>query len=171
MFFRIPGASYVTNTFKSVPYVFVADDAFSLMPNMLKPFSKRHLTKEERIFNYRLSRARRMIENVFGILTTKWRILKTTINTNVDLAENIVLATVSLHNWLRRSNEYMTPGLVDTENINGDFQPGSWRSDGDTLSDIQAITGNSLQVAKDVRNNFANYFAKEGAVEWQNSKI
>ena len=95
------------------------------MPNMLKPFSKRHLSEKERIFNYRLSRARRMIENVFGILTTKWRILKTTINTKVELAEDIVLATVSLHNWLRNTTDYLTPGLVDTESKNGDFQPGS----------------------------------------------
>ena len=112
-----------------------------------------------------------MIENVFGILTSKWRILKSTINTNLELSENIVLASVVLHNWLRRSNIYFSPGLVDREDRNGEFQPGSWRSDGDQLNELQHVRGNTSQIAKDVRNNFANYFVNEGAVEWQNSKI
>lgn len=112
-----------------------------------------------------------MIENVFGILTSKWRILKSTINTSVELSENIVLAAVALHNWLRRSNDYFSPGLVDREDRNGDFQPGSWRSDTDQINKLQHVRGNSSLVAKDVRNNFANYFANEGRVEWQDSKI
>ena len=36
----------------------VGDDAFPLRTNLLKPFSRRNLTIEEKIFNYRLSRAR-----------------------------------------------------------------------------------------------------------------
>jgi hypothetical protein len=42
--------------------VFVADDAFPLRYYFLKPYSQRGpLTKEEKVFNYRLSRARRVL--------------------------------------------------------------------------------------------------------------
>jgi hypothetical protein len=53
--------------------VFVGDDAFPLRKNTMKPYSmKRPLTVKERIFNYRLSRARCVSENAFGIMVSRF---------------------------------------------------------------------------------------------------
>ena len=54
-----------------VEYFMVGDDAFALKPWMMKPYPSRGLTYKERIFNYRLSRARRAVENAFGILANR----------------------------------------------------------------------------------------------------
>ena len=48
-----------------LPYVFVADDAFPL--HFLKPYPQKNLSDMKRIFNYKISRRRRISENVFGI--------------------------------------------------------------------------------------------------------
>ena len=46
----------------------VAEDVFSLMGDLIKPYPLRRLSKEQRIYFYHLSRARCIVENVFGIL-------------------------------------------------------------------------------------------------------
>ncbi|XP_066940288.1 uncharacterized protein [Macrobrachium rosenbergii] len=48
---------------KPVDYFLVGDDAFPLRNYLKKPYPRRGLTMEERIYNYRLSRACRMVEN------------------------------------------------------------------------------------------------------------
>lgn len=45
-----------------MPYVLVGDEAFTLSEHLLRPYPGDELSNERRIFNYRLSRARRIIE-------------------------------------------------------------------------------------------------------------
>jgi len=55
-----------------VPYVFLGDDAFALKKYTMKSFPRQGLTQERRIYNYRHSGARRISENLFGILANRW---------------------------------------------------------------------------------------------------
>ncbi|XP_030758023.1 uncharacterized protein LOC115883754 [Sitophilus oryzae] len=87
-----------------VPYVIVADDAFPLSARIMKPFPCRGLTYEQKVFNYRLSRARRIIESAFGILANRFKILLNPINLNAEKVEIITLACVALHNYLATEN-------------------------------------------------------------------
>ena len=67
---------YPTSTDHPIPHVFVADEAFTLLPILMRPYPKIHpntLPREESIFNYRLSHARIVRENIFGIFTQRWR--------------------------------------------------------------------------------------------------
>ena len=63
-----------------IPYYIVGDNAFGINKSLMNPFSIRNMEHHERIFNYRLSRARRVVENAFGILAHKFRVLLRTMN-------------------------------------------------------------------------------------------
>ena len=92
----LPHADY-----QDVPYFFVGDDAFALRETMMKPYSKRNLNDDERIFNYRLSRARRVVENAFGILANCFQVLFTTMRHKPSTVKVIVKPCIVLHNLMR----------------------------------------------------------------------
>ncbi|XP_068096531.1 uncharacterized protein [Hyperolius riggenbachi] len=82
------------------PYTFIGDEAFALSKNLMRPCSSKDLNDRKTNFNNRLSKARRMVECSFGILSNKWRVLHTPINLNVDTAVAAVKATCILHNFV-----------------------------------------------------------------------
>jgi hypothetical protein len=53
------------------------------------------------IFNYRLSRARRVVENAFVILSQKFQIYQRALQSLPENSDNIIFATCILHNNLR----------------------------------------------------------------------
>ena len=67
---------------------------------MVKPYSKRQLTREERIANFR-NRDRRVVENAFGILVSRFRVLLGTMEQKPRIAIGIISTCVVLHNMLR----------------------------------------------------------------------
>lgn len=86
-------------------FVILADAAFPLKPYLMKPYPFRGQTKDKIIFNYRLSRGRKVVENAFGMLANRFRILLNTINLNANKATCITLACCSLHNFLLEESE------------------------------------------------------------------
>ena len=120
----------------NIDYFFVCDDAFPLGLHLMKPYSKQHLSEERRIFNYRLSRARRVSENALGILAARFGVLHTMMRLSSDKATKVVLACCALHNMLisKFSRFYCPPGSIDYENENGDVITGSWRENGSSNS-------------------------------------
>ncbi|OXA50827.1 hypothetical protein Fcan01_13952 [Folsomia candida] len=154
------------------PHVIVADDAFALKPYMMKPFPGKFLTLERRIYNYRLSRARNVSENAFGMLAARWRIFHTPIVASLDLTRLVIHAAVILHNLLIDKQD-MNTITADSDDGN---TTGNWRetTTGDTgmISLRQQGSNNRRLEAVLVRDRFLEYFnSNEGSVSWQMSRI
>ena len=96
-----PDPAPITQGGRDVPYFILADDAFALKTWLMKPYGRRMLTSEERIANYRISRGRRVVENTFGILVSRFRVMMTTIELPPETWRDVVLTCVALHNILR----------------------------------------------------------------------
>lgn len=108
-------------------YFLVGDDAFPLRTWMIKPYNSRGLTHEKRVFNYRFSRRRRVVENAFGITAHRWRCLLNTIQLEPLNGAKVVHGTITLHNLLRTRFSQMQLSDVDLENEDGNIIPGVWR--------------------------------------------
>lgn len=160
-----------------VPYIFVADSAFALSENIMKPYAGNHNKgSKERIFNYRLSRARRIVENVFGILSAVFRVLRSPMLLQPDKVSDIVMTCTLLHNFLRKSKTsrsiYNPVGTFDNDKGDAIVQSGSWRNDQEGVTSIKPIKNIPRRTsisAKAVRDNFAEFFKTNGAVPWQNN--
>ncbi|KAJ8349682.1 hypothetical protein SKAU_G00248120 [Synaphobranchus kaupii] len=170
---NIPRPAPLPRSDRMTPFCIVADEAFPLKPYLQKPYARRGLTTEQRIFNYRLSRARRVVENAFGILVNRWRVFLTTINLQPAIVEELVLACCALHNYLREEcGELYHVPLIDREGPDHGFEPGTWRQDPSVSQAALPSSTNPTQQAKQTRETLTQYFNSEaGDVHWQWDKI
>lgn len=141
---RIPHPSHVREGNFKLPYVIIGDEAYPLHVNLLKPYARHSLTPVEYNYNKRLSRARRTVEHAFGIIASKWQILNKSIETNVDVAVDIVKCICVLHNIII-SKEGVEHNLTTVE-------PGKKRRS-------HKCGGRPSDAAKRVRDDFTRYFA------------
>ena len=156
----IPPSKQLPNDTKEthVPHVLLGDEAFPLRCDMMRPFARNTLTNERRIFNYRLSRARKVVEMAFGILANQWRIFHQRIYLHPDNVTTVVKATVLLHNIL----------TVPTDKVRTDVIDNRSEIPHDAFQDLANVGSRPATAANDVRNYFTEYFnSAAGSVEWQ----
>ena len=128
----------------------------------MKPFSARGLTASERIFNYRLSRAGRVVENAFGILSNCFRIFRTTMQLQPGVVCDVVMACCALHNYLRKkSNVHVSTQHDSSEETNNGLHIYS-------VSHETRVSGSNYNAtAKTVRDKLARHFVGNGQIPWQ----
>lgn len=155
--------------------LFVGDDAFPLRTNLLKPYAHKQLSVKQRIFNYRLSRARRIVENAFGILVSRFRIFEKPIGHRPETTDLIVQACCTLHNWLRKTSgsTYLSPLSVDVEDdLTGDLTEGEWRNITRGLESVTPLgQNNHSKAAGELRDKYADYFVETDPLPWQKKSI
>ena len=125
-----PDPEPLPNDTEDVPYFLVGHDAFALRASLMKPFSRRGLARDERLFNYRLSRTRRVVENAFGILAQRFQVFLTTMQHSPETIQLSAKACMLLHNLMRTRYPGLQNQDLDREDANRDLVPGAWSSRG-----------------------------------------
>jgi len=144
----------------------VADDAFALKPYQMKPYSHKQLIHDKQVYNYRLSRARRVVEQAFGIMSQRFRVLGRPIPLTPAKVELVVMTICCLHNFLLRNtivaNNYITQDQTVTDN--------------NTTTGLASMSKQgSNRYAADagiIRDKFCQFFnSAEGSVSWQDARV
>ena len=145
----------------------VVDEAFPLQLDLMRLFPRgpggTRMPRDQRIFNYRLSRARRIVENAFGILAQRFRFLNRRIALAPQNVDKVVKAACVLHNWLCETRD--VPALYATLNPDGEpYLP----PDGPVLPLPRLPGYHSSKKALKFRDVYKEYFnSPHGAVPWQ----
>ena len=112
-----------------------------------------------------------MIENVFGIMAQKWRVLLKPIEADDRTADHIVRAVCALHNFLCDESPEKIAALADQGYDNEDN--GAWRQDTQPLDPVQRDilrarnANNTTRAVKDQRQRLIDCVNGPGAVTWQ----
>ena len=157
---------------RNMPYFLVGDDAFGLWKWMMKPYSAKHLSHSQRVFNYRLSRARRAVENAFGILENRWRCLLTCLQQEPQNVISVVEACFTLHKLIRVRRPRLVANEVDHEDDQGNLVPGSWRANVQ-LTDTEPGAGSRPNFEGKVQHNYLKdyYNSDVGCLPWQDQIV
>lgn len=148
--FNVPKKKPLSENRNPTPHVLIGDEAFALKPYLMKPFPYRQAREDPRKehYNKRLCRARRVVENAFGILAQKWRAYYRPLEVKKETVIKIVQATCVLHNYLRTK-----PCDIECDEFLEATEPQIG-----ALSDMKTDSRRAVQTAFTIREEFVHYF-------------
>lgn len=159
---QLPLPTPLPNSNVVLPYYFIGDAGLPLESYLLTPYARfRHLLPSQRIYNYRLSRARRIVECAFVLLRSKWRVYTRPLAFNIATTEQVILATIALHNFLMTMELSMDPQnrMYDV----GNNEP----QDAEEENEAAAVAAQYNQNAIAIRDTLRRYFCAEGQLDFQ----
>ena len=165
--FNLPEERSLPGDDVPVPYYIVGDNAFGINKPLMNPFAIRNMEHHERIFNYRLCRARRLEENAFGILVHKFRVLLRTMNQRPETCRKIITTCVILNNLIRLRYPATHNNLMDLEDQNQNVIPGAWGND-KVLMDVyhERAWNTGTEEGRQIRRYLGhNFTSKAGSVK------
>jgi hypothetical protein len=103
----LPGDKPLPRMTQGTPvHVLLGDEAFGLSKNLLRPYPSKNLSHEKRIYNYRHTSARHVVECI-GILSNKWHLLHSIILVHPNFVSIIVQCCCVLYNFVRKRDGFV----------------------------------------------------------------
>lgn len=147
---NLPEPSPLPHTTDTFPFMLVADEAFALHENLMKPYAQKSLTSVRFEFNMRLLKARVVVENAFGILASRFGVFQKPISLEQRKAKTITMACCYLHNYLAKQNN------------NFYLQPNETFNAADDLVGLESTKNRkNVTSAKEIREKLCDYYSRE----------
>lgn len=139
-----------------VPYVFLGNEEFPLLPHLMRPYTDaKHISDEERIFNYRLNRALHCVEKTLTMMLSKWRLLSETLDEEETNPIKILKTICLLHNLLMERE-------INVSYVNGGVE--GLRTEMPRFTTMHSTFSDE---AFDIREIYRDYFSGDGSLTWQ----
>ena len=133
---------------KEVPLLVLGDPAYPLLSWLMKAFPNNgSLSCQQKTFNYRLSRARVVVEHAYGRLKGRWRTLLKRNDTSIHDLPKLVAACCVLHNICE----------IHGENFNEEWLDGVTDHTSESSHSTSASVDNSGQ---DIQIALMRYFSQ-----------
>lgn len=130
----------------------------------MRPFPRRQLTNEKRIYNYRLSRARRIVECAFGIMVKRFNVLENKMLVGPEKATKITRAICVLHDLIMTREVNLTEIHNEIENHHNQIE---------IRNEANIVHHNRSSIAAiEQLNKFMDFFNSENvSVPWQDGYL
>lgn len=119
----------------------------------------------KKIFNYRLSRARRTVECTFGIMVARWRIYRQSIIAGISTAMKAVQATVILNNFI--INKELDLLLAERRCCIIQEEERNFLVTSNGLIVVNNRNSSRKSAAVKIQDNLAHYFEHINPLPWQ----
>ncbi len=135
----------------------------------MKPYGRSSLLVAEIIFNYRLSRARQIVENTFGILVNRFGCLLSTLKQQPRVVIDVILSCICLHKLVHTHYPALQNAVLDAEDDQPNLFNGEWSYGAQTQNVLNVLDGNrATTAAKQQREYLKLYYnSPTEAVPWQ----
>ncbi|WKY05079.1 hypothetical protein Q1695_005810 [Nippostrongylus brasiliensis] len=132
----------------TVPCHFLVDQGFRLTTRFMRPYPNAEAASNsrKRYFNYKMNSARSVVENYFGMLAGRFRLLLRRVHGTPEKIKDIVLSLMILHNLLVDS--------IGGQAVMRRYSMDPVREDEDSFDD----TGLTSDDAKLIRDTIKTYF-------------
>ncbi|KAJ8679535.1 hypothetical protein QAD02_015322 [Eretmocerus hayati] len=160
---NMPPAEPLVDGGHPIPIMLLGDEGFAQSLYLLRPYTRNiRMCLRKRVFNYRLSRARRIVEAAFGSLTRIWQVMEDPIRTSLKVALQTVHACICLHNFLI---------MYEERKERRDVEPYDANEGAEQIHGMEGYVDDEPVpregTPERLRYELSHYFMNEGAVHFQ----
>ena len=110
---KLPKKSFNLEDIGEIPLLTIGNSAFPRFPWLIKAYTESpRMTQQQKYFNRKLCSARVVVENCYGMLKGRWRVLYKKTECRLDNLKYVIMCCIMLHNFCISTNDPCKPRWI-----------------------------------------------------------